>query len=117
MNPTDEYKKKSVLDENQPQRLSEFLFPAIQNLSPGKRITKNLVKDAWLKVMDQRTCSHVKVVGFTGKKLRLSTRELHWYRSVQKNKNSIVDRLNSRFGSRVVEEVEVFFTGLAPLGQ
>ena len=70
-----------------------------------------MVKDAWAKVMGKQTSSHVRVIGFTGKKLRLSTGELNWYRSVQKNKNSIIDRLNSHLENRVVEDVEVVFTG------
>jgi hypothetical protein len=99
------------LNEDQPQRLSEFLFPALLNIRPGKRITKNVVKDVWAQVMGIQAGRHVKVVSFVEKKLRLSTRELSWYRSVQKNKNTIIERLNSHLESEVVEDVEVFFTG------
>ena len=113
----DDDPKKSGLDEDRPQRLSEFLFPTLLSLKPGKRITKNVLKDAWSEVMGPQTGRHVKVVGFAEHKLRLSTREFNWYRTVQKTKGSIIDRLNSHMGSGMVEEVEVVFIGSVPPGQ
>ncbi len=107
----DEEKKKSSFDEDNFQRLSDFLVPALQNMAPGKRIAKNMVGDAWAKVMGEQASTHVRVIGFKNEKLRLSTAELDWYRTVQKNKASIIDRLNTHLGSRVVEDVEVVFTG------
>ncbi len=107
----DEEKKKSSSGEDNFQRLSDFLFPALESMAPGKRIAKNMVGDAWAKVMGTQARDHVRIIRFTGKKLRLSTAELNWYRTVQKNKVSIIDRLNTHLGSRVVEDVEVVFTG------
>jgi hypothetical protein len=108
MNADEENK---VFDEEQPQRLSEFLFPVLQSLPKGKRITKNLVKDAWSKVMGAQVSRHVRVVEFSENRLCLSTKELSWYRSVQKNKDTIINRLNSHLEGRVIEDVEVVFTG------
>ncbi len=107
----DENKEKPSSDQDNLQRLSDFIFPAINSLAPGKRITKEVVGDAWTKVMGTQAAEHVRIIWFTGKKLRLSTDELNWYRTVQKNKASIIDRLNTHLGSMVVEDVEVVFTG------
>lgn len=98
-------------DPDQFQRLSEFFFPALNSLGTGKRIAKNMVADTWAKVMGTQAAEHVRIIGFTGKKLRLSTAELNWYRTVQKNKASIIGRMNSHLGSMVVDDVEVVFTG------
>jgi hypothetical protein len=108
MNANEEDK---VLDEEQPQRLSEFLFPALQSLPKGNRISRKVVKDAWSKVMGAQTSRHVRVVGFSEKRLRLSTKELSWYRSVQENKDTIIGRLNTHLEGRVIEDVDVVFTG------
>jgi hypothetical protein len=100
-----------VFDAEQPQRLSEFFFPVLQSLPKGNRVTKNIVKDAWSKVMGAQTSRHVRVVEFSAKRLRLSTKEFDWYRSVQKNKDTIIQRLNAQLEGCVIEDVEVAFTG------
>jgi len=61
--------------------------------------------------MGARTSRHVKVVEFSEKRLRLSTKELNWYRSVQKNKDTIIQRLNTHLEGCVIEDVDVAFTG------
>lgn len=108
MNANEENK---VYNDEQPQRLSEFLFPVLQNLPRGRRITKNIVKNVWSKVMGAETSRHVKVVEFAQNRLRLSTKELNWYRSIQMNKDAIISRLNIHLEGQVIEDVEVIFTG------
>ena len=107
----EEEKEIPLFDKNKPQRLGEFLFSVLSALPSGKRITRTLLVDTWSKVMGEQAGNHVKVVGFTNKKLRISTDELNWYRSIQKSKHTIIDRLNSHLESQVIEEVEVIFTG------
>lgn len=106
-----EKKETPLPDKDEPQRLGEFFFSALSNLPSGKRITQTFMVDTWAKVMGELVGNHVKVAGFSNRKLRISTGELNWYRSVQSDKNAIIDRLNSHLESRVIEDVEIIFTG------
>ena len=104
------YEENETETVESPQRVSEFLFPALQSIAPGGRITKNVVVNAWTEVMGKHTTRHVKVVGLSNKKLRISTGELHWYRTIQKEKNSIISRLNTYLKHGVIETVEIVYS-------
>ena len=107
----EEKKKDPLVNKDEPQRLGEFFFSVLSNFPQGKRITQALLVNVWSKVMGDLVGRHVKVTGLEYKKLRISTDELNWYRSIQQNRDIIVDRLNSHLESRVIEDMEVIFTG------